>query len=344
MKSWMLTDIRQMELRDIPQPTIQDDHDVLIKMAAVGVCGSDVHYYTTGQIGSQVVQYPFTVGHECAGVVEQVGKAVSRVKPGDRIAIDPAMSCYDCDQCRAGRHHTCRKLRFLGCPGQAAGSLSEYIVMPDKSCYPIPDSMSFDQAAISEPLAIGYYVVKRVNLKNGAKAAIFGSGPIGLSVLLSARAMGKHTIYMTDRIDARVEHARRSGCDWSGNPYKQDIVGEITAAEPLGLDVVFECCGQQEALDQGVRLLKPGGALMMVGIPEVDRVSFTCDQMRRKELSLLNIRRQVDCTGPALDLIATGRVNVDAMITHHLPFMQVDEAFDLVEHYRDGVIKAMITF
>ena len=124
MKTWMLTGIRKMQLEETPQPTIRDDHEVLIKMAVAGVCGSDVHYYAAGRIGSQVVQYPFAVGHECAGVVEQVGKGVTRVRPGDRIAVDPAMSCYACDQCRAGRHHTCRSLRFLGCPGQAAGCLS----------------------------------------------------------------------------------------------------------------------------------------------------------------------------------------------------------------------------
>src|SRR5512137_1373554 len=110
-------------------------NDVKIRMLVLGICGSDIHYYTTGKIGSQVVQYPFTVGHECAGIVVETGSKVTRVQKGDIIAIEPAMWCGSCDQCLAGRHHTCRKLRFLGCPGQAEGSLSEFIVMPETSCF-----------------------------------------------------------------------------------------------------------------------------------------------------------------------------------------------------------------
>ncbi len=161
MKAMMLTGIRQMELKEVSTPAILNERDVLIKMKTLGVCGSDIHYYVSGKIGSQVVQYPFTVGHEGAGEVEAVGKGVSMVKPGDRIAIEPAMPCWECDQCQAGRPHTCRNLRFLGCPGQAEGSLSEYIVMPETSCFKIADEMSYDEAAISEPLAIGLYAVKQ---------------------------------------------------------------------------------------------------------------------------------------------------------------------------------------
>jgi L-iditol 2-dehydrogenase len=126
-----------MEMRNIPDPEIKNPNDVLIRMKIVGVCGSDVHYYTQGKIGSQVVEYPFTVGHEGAGIVEAVGSAVTKVKPGDRIAVEPAMSCWECDQCKAGRPHTCRKLHFLGCPKQADGCLSEYIVMPEECCLKI---------------------------------------------------------------------------------------------------------------------------------------------------------------------------------------------------------------
>ena len=138
MKAMMLTGIRQMVMKEIPEPLMVKPNDVKIKMSVVGICGSDIHYYTQGQIGSQVVEYPFAVGHEGAGIVVETGKSVKRVKAGDRIAIEPAMPCWECDQCLAGRHHTCRKLRFLGCPGQAEGCLMEYIVMPEESCFPLP--------------------------------------------------------------------------------------------------------------------------------------------------------------------------------------------------------------
>lgn len=324
-------------------PAIQHDREVLLRIAVVGVCGSDVHYYVTGRIGSQVVKYPFTVGHECAAVVEKVGRAVRRVKPGDRVAVEPAMPCGHCDQCLAGRAHTCRHLRFLGCPGQAEGCLSEFVVMPESSCFPIPPGMSLDQACLAEPLSIGIYAVKLSGVEKGARIGILGAGPIGLSVMAAAQHRGLDAIYLTDRIEARLGVARRAGAAWAGNPDGEDVVSAIAGREPLLLDAVFECCGQQDAVDQAVDLLKPGGKLMMVGIPETDRISLVIDQARRKELCLQNVRRQNHCMQAALDLIAGGKAKVDFMVTHRFGFAETQRAFDLVHAYGDGVIKALIT-
>ncbi|MBR4749845.1 MAG: alcohol dehydrogenase catalytic domain-containing protein [Abditibacteriota bacterium] len=345
MKSAKLTAIREVKIFDEPMPVIKSDTDVLIKVKAVGICGSDVHYYSDGMIGSQVVQFPFTVGHEGAGVVEAVGSAVTRVKPGDRIAIEPAMPCFECDQCRAGRRNTCRKLRFLGCPGQAEGCLSEYIVMPETSCFPIPDTMNFDEASISEPMAIGWYAVKRSIPMKGKKIAILGAGPVGLCVLLSALDAGAEAIYVTDRLDYRLEMAMAMGAVWGANPDRTDITKGILEAAPEGMDCVFECCGQQSAMDQAVDMLKPGGRLMLIGIPATsERVSFKIDLMRRKELDVRNVRRQNECCQEALDFIASGRVNVNPMVTHRFPLEETGRAMDLVENYSDGVVKAMIDF
>ncbi|MGI9428366.1 MAG: alcohol dehydrogenase catalytic domain-containing protein, partial [Bythopirellula sp.] len=183
MKSFQLTGIREMELREIPTPEIQQPTDVLVQLGAVGVCGSDIHYYTTGRIGSQVVEYPFAVGHECAGTVVEVGAEVSRVKSGDRVAIEPAMTCGQCDQCQSGRENTCRHNRFLGCPGQAEGSLSEYLVMPQANCFPIKAELGMAEATVSEPLAIAIYAVAQAGLKRGYHVGILGMGPIGRTVL-----------------------------------------------------------------------------------------------------------------------------------------------------------------
>ena len=330
-------------MRDVPDPVIRGPGEVLVRMGAVGVCGSDVHYYETGRIGSQVVKYPFAVGHEGAGVVEKVGSDVTRVKPGDRIAIEPAMSCWKCDQCRAGRPHTCRKLRFLGCPGQSEGCLSEYIVMPEECCFPVRKRTSLELAAIAEPLAIGIYSVKQSVPMKKARIAILGAGPIGLSVLFAARAAGASKAYVTDSIAARLAMARKAGAAWTGSPDKEDVVKKILAAEPLGLDAVFECCGRQEALDQGIDLLAPGGKLMLIGIPTVDRISFNIDKLRRREFCLQNVRRQVHCCQKALDMIGKDP-KPGMMVTHRFDFSETKKAFDLVAGYRDGVVKAMITF
>ena len=344
MRTMVLTGIKAMEERSVSDPTLVRDTDVLLRLAAVGVCGSDVHYYVTGRIGSQIVQYPFTVGHECAAVVMQVGGAVRRVKPGDRVAVEPAMSCGECDQCRVGRPHTCRQLKFLGCPGQAEGCLSEFIVMPEACCFPVPAAMTMEQACLAEPLSIGIYAARLAAVAEGARIGILGSGPIGLSVLLAALERSVGAVYMTDRIDARVTMARRAGAAWAGNPDRENVTEAITAREPLLLDTVFECCGQQDAVDQAVDLLKPGGTLMMVGIPEVDRISFVIDKARRKELRIQNVRRQNHCMQAALDLLESGRVSTEFMVTHRFGISGTKQAFDLVHEYRDGVIKAVIGF
>lgn len=344
MRAMVLTGIRAMEMREVPDPRIEAPNDVLIRIARVGVCGSDVHYYTTGRIGAQVVRYPFAVGHECAGVVEAVGPEVTHVRVGDRVAIEPAMPCFECDQCKAGRAHTCRKLRFLGCPGQAEGSLSEYIVMPEHCCFKLKDETTLEEGVLSEPLAIGVYACQLAGDLQGKRIGILGSGPIGLSVLMPARAQGVGKVYMTDKIDARLELAKQTGADWTGNVDRIDAVKAIEEAEPLLLDYVFECCGQQDAVDQAVRMLRPGGKLVMIGIPEVDRISFQIDLMRRKEICFQNVRRQNECTGRTIDLIEDRTLPAATMVTHHFPFERTKEAFDLVAAYQDGVMKAMITF
>ena len=344
MKAMMLTGIRQMEMKEVPDPVISNPSDVKIRMSVVGICGSDIHYYTHGNIGSQVVRFPFTVGHEGAGVVVETGSGVKRVNPGDKIAIEPAISCHKCDQCLAGRPHTCRKLRFLGCPGQAEGCLSEYIVMPEESCFPLTSGLTVDHGSISEPLSIGIYSVKKSGEIKGAQIAILGFGPIGMSVLLAAKTQSVKNIYVTDKIDDRLLIAGKEGATLTGNPLKKNISEWIKQEEPPGLDAVFECCGQQEALDQAVDILKPGGRLIVIGIPETERWSLSADGTRRKEISVFFVRREVDCVGPALEMMKSGKINIKSMITHRFPFVRTKEAFDLVAGYSDGVMKAMIDF
>ncbi len=344
MKAMVLQGIRQMEMVEIPDPVLEKPDDVLLRLLVVGVCGSDIHYYTQGRIGSQVVHYPFRVGHECAAVVEAVGSAVRHLQPGDTVAVDPAMWCNRCDQCRLRRFHTCRNLRFLGCPGQAEGCLAERIIMPSASCFKTPPTLPAETAALIEPLAIGVYAASLAAPLAGGRIAILGAGPIGLSVLLAAREQGAERIYVSEPLASRRRAAQTGGADWTASPNETDIVADIAQQEPLLLDAVFECCGQQEALDQAVRLIKPGGMLLIVGIPSVARVSFDIDTLRRREITIRNVRRQNEKTAETIKTVAAGRLRPNFMITHRFPFEQTQQAFDLVADYADGVIKAMILF
>ena len=342
MKTVHLTGIRQLEISDIPPPQIKNPTDVLLKIEAVGLCGSDIHYYQTGKIGDQVVHYPFTLGHECAAVVEDVGPGCTGIKQGDSVVIDPAVSCGLCDQCLANRRHTCRNLRFLGCPEQLDGCLSEFYILPENNCFPVSQNMTAAQRVLVEPLSIGLYAVNFISNKGVQSIGIFGSGPIGLSTALAARAKRISRVYITDKIDSRLEAAKTVGALWASNPEKTDITKNIKEREPLLLDAVFECCGDQDALDLAVELLKPGGTLLIIGIPETDRILFDIHKIRRKEIVLQNIRRQNRCVSEAISLIQENRVSVDFMATHTFSLNETQEAFELASSYADGVIKALI--
>jgi L-iditol 2-dehydrogenase len=339
MKSIALTGIRKIALREIPAPELLSDQEILLKIAVVGVCGSDIHYYKEGHIGDQIVKYPFVAGHECSAIVQQVGKKVTRVKPGDRVAVDPAIACLQCDQCQAKNYNRCRNQRFLGCPGQLEGCLCDYIVMPEANCFKIGNSMSLIHAALVEPLSIGIYAAELLSNKAAQTIGILGTGPIGLSVLLAVKHTGISTIYATDKIEDRLQIARKVGAFWTGNPDEVDVVELI---QPNSLDAVLECCGDQQALDQAIALLKPGGELLILGIPETNRISFDVHKLRRKEISILNVRRQNLCTQRAIDLIENKQIDIDFMATHHFHLENTQQAFEIVAGYKDGVVKAMI--
>ena len=346
MKKAVLAGIRKFQIVEVPKPVIINDTDVLLKVISVGVCGSDMHYYNEGKIGDQVIQFPFTIGHECSAIVEEVGKSVTKVKPGQLVSVEPALPCYECEQCKSGREHTCLNQKFLGCPGQTEGCLSEYIVMPERNCFPVPANISSELAALIEPLAIGNYAASFVKKYfagsyHQLKAAILGAGPIGLSVLLSLRVLNLKEIYVTDLLDYRLEAAKKAGAVWTGNANIPGLTNKLVIKN-RGFDLVYECCGRQEAIDQAIDVLKPGGVLLIAGIPETDRISFDISKIRRKEITIQNIRRQNNSVQNTIDLTAGNRFSPDFMITHRFTIEQTTEAFETVAGYKDNVIKAMI--
>jgi L-iditol 2-dehydrogenase len=341
----VLTGIKKFEIVEVSKPQIKNDTNILLKIDTVGICGSDIHYYNEGKIGDQVIVFPFTIGHECSAIVEEVGRSVTKLKPGDLVAIEPTLSCHQCSQCLAGREHTCLNQKFLGCPGQIDGCLSEYIVMPERNCYVVPENVNGELAAMVEPLSIGYYAAHFIETsKKINSVAILGGGPIGLGVMLSLQSQSFKDIYVTDKLDYRLEAAKKTGAVWTGNPDKEDIGSSLRKINPGGFDVVFECCGKQEALDQAVEILKPGGTLLIVGIPEADRISFNISKIRRKEITIQNVRRQNKSVQPVIDLIASKKISLEFMITHRFPSERTSEAFDIVSNYKKGVIKALIKF
>ncbi len=342
MKSAQLIALKQIQINEVPVPEIERNNDVLVRVKSVGICGSDMHYYASGNIGSLVVDFPFTPGHEGAGIVEKVGEEVRHVKPGDRVVIEPSLSCGVCSQCRAGRPHTCLNNKFMGCPGQLAGNLSEWMVVKDSQCLKLDSALSFEDGALSEPLSIGLYANKQANYSGGQRVGILGFGPIGMSVLLTSQATVPGTYFVTDKINERLEIAKHSGADWVGNPMLTDVALTIKKNEPELLDVVFECCGQQDAFDTAIELVKPGGKIMIIGIPEFSSWTFNAEKARRKEISIIHVRRQNNCVEDTLELMKAGKLDASKLITHHFDLEQTQEAFEWVNEYKNGVMKAVL--
>jgi threonine dehydrogenase-like Zn-dependent dehydrogenase len=230
--------------------------------------------------------------------------------------------------------------------------LSEFNLLPARNCFILPENLSPAEGALIEPFSIGLYAwelfkagfTRKAVPDRGLDLGILGAGPIGLSVLLAARGDGISSTLVTEPIAARRKIAERAGAAWAEDPDSDRLEASFRERAPLGLDAVFECCGEQSALDQAVDMLKPGGTLAVVGIPESDRVSFDIHRLRRKEIRILNVRRQNRCTGKAIALAAAGDVDLGFLATHRFPLERAAAAFELADGYRDGVLRAVIDF
>ncbi len=341
MKAAFLTGRERIEVRDIPAPALQEPDHVLLRIKAVGICGSDIHYYSGGGIGDQRVVYPFCLGHECAGEIVEVGAAVRRFKPGELVTVDPAQPCGTCSQCRKGRFNTCENLLFLGSPGQLPGVLCEYLTLPQSCCYRAPSHLSAAQAALAEPLSIALHALSFLHDPGSADIVVFGCGPIGLSVILAAGYTGVRSIFAAEKIDYRLRAASLLDIAGSGNPGQEDIAAKFCAVKPAGFAAAIECCGQQEAIEQGIRMLTPGGRLIIVGIPETERITLDPHILRRKEISIHNVRRQNKCMAKAVELLAHHISDFDFMITHRFALEEIGAAFRLLKNYDDGIIKGV---
>jgi L-iditol 2-dehydrogenase len=343
MKAVVLAGMRKAEVRDVPKPEIKTPDGVLLRTAVAGLCGSDLHYFIAAVVDGERVRYPVIAGHECTAVVEAVGSAVKSVKPDDRVAVEPSISCGTCDQCRAGRFNTCRNIRFLGRPGELDGCFAEYFVMPERNCLRLPARLTLAEGMLAEPLSIALHAL-RIARTMGNATAVLGSGPIGLCIVLGAMREDAGKIFATDKSDARAAAARKAGAHWSGNPDKEDVVGAILAQQPLGLDTVFECSGDPAAINQAVELVKPGGQIVQVGIPLDECVPLNFRKLRRKEIAVKNVRRQNRCYEKALDLVADREIDLAWLGTHAFKPEDAQLAFTVAADRLDGVLKASIVF
>jgi L-iditol 2-dehydrogenase len=341
MKALVLHGINDLRVDDWPKPR-PGPGQVLVRVRAVGLCGSDVHYYTHGRIGDQLVTKPMIVGHEGAGEVAELGPGVTNLKVGQRLALEPSNSCGRCEWCTTGRPNLCPSVKFCSTPPYD-GLMCELAVLERHQCVPIPDALTFDEAAMLEPLQVGVHATNLIGLKPGETVAVVGVGPIGLGCMEMARVAGAGRIIVTDKLDYRLKLARKLGADDAVNVEKADPVEAVMKLTGgRGADLVFECTNRAAGTPQAYDLAAIGGRVCLVGIPEEDTITVDTHRPRRKELRIQYIRRSRHAAQQAIGLVASGRLDVKSWITHRVPLADAKKAFDMVAKYAEGVLKVVV--
>lgn len=333
----------QMVVKDVPMVDCGDD-DVVVNIKAVGVCGSDVHFFKEGRIGPYVPQPGHIIGHESAGVISAVGKNVKHRKVGDRVAIEPGTPCGQCEFCQSGRYNLCLDMMFLGHPDPCReGAMAEYVVTKASSTFILPEEMSFAEGAMMEPLAVALMALKRGKVTAGMNVAILGSGPIGLSLLLACKAFGCQAVYMTDIEEARLEFAERLGATKAYNA-KGDYISEILAdTHGAGCDVVIEAAGDESAYLTCTKVAKRGGTIVFVGMTAKEEFPINVFDISDKELEITSIFRYANVYQQGINLASSGAIDMNSIITHNFPLDDVVEAIEVAHSKRDNAMKVVLT-
>jgi len=325
MKSVRLHGTGDLQLHEENVP-IAGAGEKLIRVKSVGVCGSDLHWFSEGGIGDAQLEKPLVLGHEFSGVTPE----------GQRVAIDPAIPCGHCEFCTRGHPNLCSNLIFAG-DGKTDGSLREWLAWDQKSLVPIPDSISDDDGAMLEPLGIAMHSVDLGKVQPGMSVGVFGNGPIGLLIIQMAKLSGASNIIATDKLPHRVEAARRFGANESflaKDGHELELIESATSGR--GVDVAFDAAGAQDAVDMAFAAVSSGGKVILAGIPDDDKTSFTASVARRKGLTIKLVRRMKHTYPRAIELVSKGLVDVRSLVTHRFPLEQAAEAFRVAQR-REGL-------
>jgi len=342
MQAALLTAPKTFELRDIPKPDRQEG-EILVRVTAAGVCGSDLHFYSEGRIGEMVLTEPFVMGHECAGIVDEAGEFSSELPKGTRVAIDPSVSCGSCVLCRAGRANLCLNLRFLGFPPES-GAYAEFISVPRSSLHLLPDSVKDREAPLLETLAVALHTVELAGDVSGRSVAVLGAGPVGLLILLELRRQGARVALVTEPVAYRRELAGSLGAKLALDPGDTDTIEDCRRRlDGLGPEVVIEAAGEPGSFRQAMEIVRRGGSIVYCGIyaPGTMPIDFT--PARRKELRMVFVRRSMphNCVD-ALRLVSEGAFDLSPFAGKIYPLNKVTQAFRDAEMRVPGLIKAII--
>ena len=339
-----LTAAQTIELRDTEMPRPADD-EVLIEVKHVGICGSDVMFYEDPSVGGRLdTPLPVVLGHESAGVVVQTGAAVTGLRPGDRVALEPGIPCGKCRWCLSGKYNLCPQVNFMACSPWERAAFSRYITHPAAFSFKLPAKVSTLEGALVEPLAVGLHAASRAGAGLGQTAVILGSGCIGLMTLLACKAMGVSRVVMADLFDNRLEIAARTGADLTVNSGREDLVRRVLDfTGGLGADLVFETAGSPVTTALTPELVMRGGRIVLVGNIH-EKVQFDFFALNSKEVDVLSIFRYRNIYPMAIQAIAAGAIDVAPIATDLFPFERVAEAFDVAKNQKQTALKVVVEF
>jgi len=318
-----------------PKPKIDSPYDVLVAINYTGICGSDVHYYVEGRIGDYVVKDPMVLGHESAGTIVEVGSAVTKVKKGDRIALEPGFPCRRCSECLSGRYNLCPSMRFAATP-PFDGTLCGFYSSPEDFCYKLPDHVSLQEGALIEPLAVAVHITKQAEIKPGQSVVVMGAGPVGLLCCAVAKAYGATTIVSVDIQPTRLEFAAKYAATHTFTPAR--VSAEENAANlrketglPGGADAVIDASGAEPSIQTSIHVVKRGGVYVQGGMGKPD-ITFPIMALCTGEITAKgSFRYGSGDYKLAVELVSTGKVDVKSLITSTVKFEDAEDAFKSVK-------------
>lgn len=341
MKTAVMKAIGKIELEEREIPQLKEG-EVLIKIGYVGICGSDVHYFETGAIGDFVVKPPFVLGHEAAGTVVALGEGVDSLKIGDRVAMEPGKTCGHCEFCRTGRYNLCPDVQFFATPPYD-GVFQEYVAYDASMCFRLPDNVSLMEGALIEPLAVGFHAANQGGAHIGQKAVVFGSGCIGLMCLMALKAEGVTEVYVVDVIDKRLEKAMELGAAGVINSSKEDAEERIMElAGGYGVDLAIDTAGADVTINQGIRMVKPGGTIVCVGYSRSGKVTLDMSIALNKEITFRTVFRYRHIYPMAIAAVSSGLINLRNVVTDTFTLDEIQEAMVKSVNDKVNIVKAVI--
>ncbi|WP_053387080.1 NAD(P)-dependent alcohol dehydrogenase [Leucobacter japonicus] len=320
MRASVLLGTRELTIEQRPVPTPAAD-EVLVRVGAVGVCGSDVHYFREGRIGDFVVDGPLVLGHEVGGVIVAVGSGVDASRVGQRVAIEPQRPCGHCRECRIGRYNLCPDMEFYATP-PIDGAFTEYVTIQSMFAHDVPDSVTDEAAALLEPLSVAITSVRKAGIVPGSTVLIAGAGPIGIITAQTARAFGAGEVIVSDLVEERRERALKYGATRTIDPRTQN-----PADFGLPIDAFIDASGAAPAVQSGIRAVRPAGTAVLVGLGNPE-MTLPVEDIQNREITVTGIFRYTETWPVAIQFVANGQVDLDSLVTGRFGLDEVEQALE----------------